>query len=219
VISTEGGEVRFHKPVVYQPVAALYERRGGTAVGDRRYNEEGDTKDVLDGRYVLAANNEVRFEVSAYDKTRPLTIDPVLSYSTYLGGTGDEFAFGIAVDSSGNAYVTGNTNSTDFPTASPIQAAFGGTAEIFVTKLNAAGSALVYSTYLGGSGVDQGVGIAVDSSGNAYVTGLTLSSDFPTTPGAFDTTCGTDGTCDGGIGDAFVAKISPTLFGPIPYLS
>ena len=86
------------------------------------------------------------------------------------------------MDSSGNAYVTGYTDSTDFPTANPLQANVTGIGSVdaFVAKLNAAGSALVYSTYLGGSGDDDGNGIAVDSSGNAYVTGNTYSTDFPT---------------------------------------
>ena len=101
-----------------------------------------------------------------------------LVYSTYLGGSGDDYGYGIAVDSSGNAYVTGYTYSTDFPTVNPLQATNkpqrSRTRDAFVAKLNAAGSALVYSTYLGGSGDDDGYGIAVDSSGNAYVTGYTL---------------------------------------------
>ena len=104
-------------------------------------------------------------------------------YSTYLGGSGDELGAGIAVDGAGNAYVTGFTQSTNFPTANPLQASNGGgggSGDAFVTKINAAGSALVYSTYLGGSGVDLGNGIAVDGSGNAYVTGSTTSANFPT---------------------------------------
>jgi hypothetical protein len=103
-----------------------------------------------------------------------------LVYSTYLGGSGGEFGSGIAVDSAGNAYVTGSTSSTNFPTANPLQSAYGGAQDAFVAKLNAAGSALVYSTYLGGSSIDKGVGIAVDSSGNAYITGITNSTNFPT---------------------------------------
>ena len=94
-----------------------------------------------------------------------------LVYSTYLGGSGADGGSGIAVDSSGNAYVIGATYSTNFPTMNPLQPAYGGDEDAFVTKLNASGSALVYSTYLGGSGPDVRRGIAVDSSGNAYVTG------------------------------------------------
>jgi len=133
-------------------------------------------------------------------------LDPVgsmLLYSTYLGGSGDDFGRGIAVDAFGNAYVTGQTFSTNFPTtAGAFQTAFGGGVDAFVTKLNPTGSApLVYSTYLGGSGLDVGFGIAVDTAGDAYVTGLTSSSNFPTTAGAFDTTFS-------GVVDAFVAKIA-----------
>ena len=103
-----------------------------------------------------------------------------LVYSTYLGGSDMTMASGIAVDSSGNAYVTGLTYSTNFPTMNPLQPAKGGGIDAFVTKINPTGSALVYSTYLGGSADDEGFGIAVDSTGNAYVAGWTSSTDFPT---------------------------------------
>src|SRR5262249_31663390 len=103
-------------------------------------------------------------------------------YSTYLGGNDQEFGRGIAVDSAGNAYVTGLTASNTFPTANAFQPnhAGGSNADAFVTKLNPAGAALVYSTYLGGSGIESGDGIAVDASGNAYAVGETSSPDFPT---------------------------------------
>jgi phosphoribosylcarboxyaminoimidazole (NCAIR) mutase len=103
-----------------------------------------------------------------------------LVYSTYLGGSNYEVGYGIAVDTAGNAYVTGPTASSDFPVAgSPVQSTIGRFSDIFVARLDAAGSALVYSTYLGGSNRDVGYGIAVDKAGNAYVTGPTASSDFP----------------------------------------
>ena len=107
-----------------------------------------------------------------------------LVYSTYLGGNSEDFAIGIAVDSGGNAYVTGLTQSTNFPTANPLQASnnggpVGSAYDAFITKLNADGSALVYSTYLGGSAFDFCYRIAVDAAGNAYVTGLTNSTNFP----------------------------------------
>jgi hypothetical protein len=124
-----------------------------------------------------------------------------LLYSTYLGGSGGDVGLGIAVDGSGNAHVTGTTGSANFPTANPIQPASGGIFDAFVTKVNPAGFALLYSTYLGGSGSDFGLGIAVDGSGNAYVTGGTGSATFPTV-NAFQPAFG------GGSLDAFIAQIS-----------
>src|SRR5438093_1158128 len=129
---------------------------------------------------------QVGFAVAAYDPSKPLVIDPGLSYSTYLGGSSSDEGVGIAVDTAGNASVTGWTGSTDFPTAHPLQPALRGPSDAFVAQLNATGSALVYSTYLGGSGDENfdvglsGGGIAVDPAGNASVTGVTTSPDFPT---------------------------------------
>src|SRR5207302_5318250 len=141
---TAGGEVLQRAPLVYQEID-----------GARR---------EISGRYVLKGKDRVGFQVAAYDRTKPLVIDPVLSYSTYLGGSGQEIGEGIVVDASGNAYVTGETDSTDFPTtAGAVQTTFGGVRDAFVTKLNAAGTALVYSPYLRGSGVEERVGGAVDS--------------------------------------------------------
>ena len=261
VISADGEEFRIHKPTVYQPV---------------RDNLGGSTKS-LRGRYVLHNRHEVSFEVAVYDHHQPLVIDPVLVYSTYLGGSGLDEAYGIAVDNAGNAYIAGVTSSTDFPVANAFQSAVGpvvpysthafvtkmsptgtvsystflggngwdqaqaiagdqaGNAYItgytdsknfplqnpiqpelnfgydaFVTELNASGSALVFSTFLGGNGEDAGFGIAVDSSGNTYVAGVTGSTDFPTTPGAFQTVM-TDANCSSNTafcGDAFVTKIN-----------
>ncbi len=131
-----------------------------------------------------------------------------LIYSTYLGGNGSDNAAAVAVDSTGNAYVTGGTTSTNFPTASPVQSASGGNQDAFITKLNATGNGLVYSTYLGGSGgaagsMEAGTGIAVDASGAAYVTGVTNSANFPVTSGVLQA------AYDGGGSDAFVTKLSP----------
>src|SRR5439155_1437094 len=129
-----------------------------------------------------------------------------LVYSTYLGGSGSDQGLGIAVDASGNAYVTGGTRSTDFPTTPGVfETTPSSVGDGFVTKLNPTGATLVYSTYLGGSGSDEGRSIAVDASGNAYVTGNTVSSNFPTTAGAFQTKIGSSGFFD-----AFVTKLNPT---------
>jgi hypothetical protein len=128
-----------------------------------------------------------------------------LVYSTYIGGSDDEVGYAIAVDGSGNAYVTGWTSSTDYDvTPGAFQTTYGGGWDVFVTKLNETGTALVYSTYIGGSGDDMGYGIAVDGSGNAYVTGYTSSTDYDVTPGAFQTTNG------GGLADVFVTKLNAT---------
>lgn len=190
VLSASGGEIRQHKPVVYQEM-------------------NGARKEIA-ARYVMKGKNQVGFEIAQYDTSKPLVIDPVLVYSTYLGGRNDDSALGVAVDSSGAAYVTGATQSTNFPVMNPIQPASGGLYDLFVTKLAPNGSALVYSTYLGGSNFDSLIesGIAIDTAGNAYVTGFTQSTNFPTTPGAFQPAYGGQGEFSQTIGDAFVAKIA-----------
>jgi hypothetical protein len=128
----------------------------------------------------------------------------VINYSSYLGGGLDEAGYGIAVDSANNAYLTGPTSSIDFPTTpDAFQTTFGGGKDdAFVTELNSTGSALMSSTYVGGSDDDVSIGVGLDSVGNAYVTGFTASADFPSTAGAFQTT-------NGGGTDAFVTKVSP----------
>src|SRR2546426_3678024 len=171
VLRAAGSEVRLRQPVVYQ--------------------EQNGQRAVIPTRYVLKAERQVSFEVAAYDATKPLIIDPVLAYSTYLGGGNSDGGSGIAVDAAGNAYVTGNANSTNFPTTTgAFRNGLVGFADAFVTKLDPTGSTLLYSTYLGGSNFNDATGIAVDASGNAYVTGSTFSNDFPTTAGAFQTTFG-----------------------------
>jgi hypothetical protein len=165
------------------------------------YQEVAGTRREVAGGYVLEEGGHVRFALGEYDQTLPLVIDPVLVYSTYLGGSGGDQGLHIALDSAGSAYVSGFTVSTDFPTANPVQAANAFFQDAFVTKLNAAGNALVYSTYLGGNGNEQARGLAVDSSGSAYVTGFTNSTNFPTA-NAFDATIGGNGD------DAFVTKLN-----------
>jgi len=160
-----------------------------------------DGKPVAGG-YVVRGN-EVGFEIAAYDRTKPLLIDPMFIYSTYLGGSGNDSGVGIAADSTGNAYVTGVTFSTDFPTGHPLQTP-PSSATVFVTKINSSGSALVYSTFLGGSGDDFSTGIAVDNAGNAYVTGYTNSANFPSSNPLQASIGGSAGN------DAFVTKLDPS---------
>jgi len=182
VLSSPGGDVRLRRPFTYQEV--------------------NGTKREIRSHYVMSSEHEVGFRIGSYDRGKPLIVDPVLAYSTYLGGSADDAALDIAVDSTGNAYVTGFTTSIDFPTANAFQSAYGGgNADAFVTKINAAGSALIYSTYLGGSSDEVGQSIAVDSAGSVYVTGYTSSPDFPTVSAIQPTN-------HGGF-DAFVTKISP----------
>jgi len=166
VVKIEGGEVRFHKPVVYQ-------------------TDSTNGRQLLEGHYTVDSENHVRFRVARYNHSRALCIDPVLSYSTYLGGTNIDQGNAIAVDSSGSAYIAGYTYSTDFPVLNGFQSSLQGEVSAFVTKLSADGSTLVYSTYLGGSAGASSAetvanGIAVDSSGSAYVTGYTIATNFPT---------------------------------------
>src|SRR5262249_21786483 len=130
--------------------------------------------------FALAPNGNISFALGPYDRTQPLTIDPTLSYSTYLGGGNAEAGDAITLDGTRNGYGAGFTYSTTFPTAGAPQGANSGNSDAFVSKLNPAGTALVYSTYLGGSGYDFGDGVAVDSAGNAYVAGETDSTNFPT---------------------------------------
>lgn len=184
VLNIGGAEVRQKKPYIYQEIA-----------GARR---------EVAGGYVLKAGRRVGFRVGDYDPRRSLVIDPVLlAYSTYLGGSHSEFALGIAVDGTRSAYVTGQTASADFPTtAGALQSSFaGGSADVFVSKLDPEGSTLVYSTFLGGGAFDAGFDLSVEGSGTVYVTGQTASLDFPTTPGAFQPSFG------GGSADAFVSKL------------
>jgi len=259
VLSAAGGEIRQHQPVVYQ--------------------EGANGRQAIVGRYVIESRNRVAFEISAYDRRKPLVIDPTLTFATYLGSPGDELlgistsaskstypavavdvhgnvyiagynggstfaghavtplagpdsyvfvvkmnptgtallysvffagsgadiAGGIAVDTAGNAYVTGSTTSNNFPLVNPAQSTnYGGSSSYpnaFVTEVNAAGTALVYSTYLGGSGSFWGRGIAVDHSGNAYVTGTAAPASSGT---AFCAVCSLSSTPSAG----FLTEVS-----------
>jgi hypothetical protein len=181
-LATNAGALTLRKPTAYQ------ERDG------RRVEVPVD--------YVLS-RDELRLAVAAYDRAVPLTIDPLLAYSTFVRGSGSDKAWGIALDAGGNAYVVGETTSTNFPVAGALQARKAGTSDMFVFKLNGNGSRLVYSTYIGGhNGSTVGKGIKVDAAGNAYVAGQTSSSSYPTTSNAYRKSKG--------IGDAgFVTKLAP----------
>ena len=199
LMKVASGEVELQKPVVYQDV-------------------NGERHEIA-GNYAVSKNHEIRFSIANYDATRPLTIDPILNYATYLGGTGTDVAFGIALDSAGDAYIAGATTSTDFPQQNPEPAtpptdiATNGTA--FVSELNPMGTQLLYSTYIGGSGEtnagDAATAIAVDGLGNIYVTGFTGSPDFPTT--ATTALIPTAPGNSSGFGTGFITKLIPANAG------
>jgi hypothetical protein len=185
------------------------------------YQGDGANKRRVAVRYATRSKNEFGLEVASYRRDQTLTIDPALLLSSYLGGTGGDVAYGVGVDSTGNVYVAGETNSTDFPTATPIQGSSGGGGDGFITKLNNTGTELLYSTYLGGSGADGVAGMAVNSGGAVFITGTTYSSNFPvsptttpsnpSSPQAFQTTYA-------GNGDAFVAVL-PSSGSQLTYAS
>ena len=177
LLKVNHGELSLQRPAIYQ------------------LSEAGERREV-EGSYVLEGN-EIRFKVQDFDGKKPLIIDPVLSYSTYLGAGSNEMAFGIAVDSQGSAYVTGTTDRAIFPTTA---GAFKTTSQLggaFVSKLDPTGSNLVYSTYLTNTGQSTGTSIAVDAAGNAHVAGYTSSTDFPIVNG-LKTTSNFFKTTDGG---------------------
>jgi hypothetical protein len=202
VLNLGGAEVRFRRPTLYQ--------------------ETDDGRREVSGFYRIdhgAAGPVVGFDVGSYDRERTLVIDPILVYATYLGGLGYEQGSGVAVDAQGHAYVTGETASMNFPVVDALwptnNGGFAGSSnplgnEAFIVKFGPAGTNLVYATYLGGNGVDAGIGIAIDDDGHAYVTGLTTSTNFPVTPNAFETNL--TGTATFGFypSDAFLVKLSPT---------
>jgi hypothetical protein len=203
ILHTPAGSVHFHKPVAYQTEASSSDP-----------SLDNQTKTYIDSHFALDAANRITFELGSYDHSKALVIDPVLGYSTYLGGASNDYATAIAVDSSGNAYVTGYTTSANFPvTPGAYQSTCGGgtctssTIDAFVTKLNSTGTALVYSTYLGGSGNDYGYGIALDASGDAFIAGTTFSSNFPITAGSFQQKCGGNSCASG---DGFVTELNST---------
>ncbi len=183
ILKSAAGDVLLHKPFAYQQRDGVRQR--------------------VDARFVLESKNQVSFELGNYDHSRELVIDPSVSYATYLGGTAEDDGYAIAIDGSGNAYVTGQTKSTDFPIKNALQGTDKNNSfDVFVTELSPTG-ALIYSTYIGGSSDDSGNAIAVDGSGNAFVAGGTASSDFPTHAGAYQSTLR-------GALNAFVFELNPT---------
>ena len=144
------------------------------------YQEINGSIIYVEGKYRTIDDQRIGFEIGSYDRGYALVIDPSLLYSTYLGGGSDDSGLALAIDSCGNAYIAGYTASANFPVKNPIQASNRGSRDAFIAKIDATGSALLYSTYFGGSQNDSAHGIAVDGSGNAYVTGPTYSTNFPT---------------------------------------
>lgn len=183
VLSSTAGKVTLHKPVAYQM--------------------DHGTRQPVEARFALESGNKVGFRLGNYDRSRELVIDPSVAYATYLGGSAEDDGYAIAIDGSGNSYVTGQTMSSPFPTVpGSYSTTLKGNFDAFVTKISADGSSLVYSTYVGGTGADSGNTIAVDGSGDAFVAGGTGSSDFPVS-GGFQTTYG------GGTLDAFALELNP----------
>jgi hypothetical protein len=192
-LSSSAGDLTLHKPVAYQ--------------------ESNGVRQLVDARFILKANRQVGFELGQYDRSRELVIDPSLSYATYLGGAGEDVGFGIALDTVGNAFITGHSNSTAFPGFLGTVIGHSAGFSAFVTELDTTNT-LVYTTFIGGSGDDLGASIAADATG-AYVAGITSSTDFPTTAGVVQQFSGGGGSKCGTAGnatclDGIVFKLDPT---------
>lgn len=157
ILKLADGAIHFQSPIVYQ--------------------ETDGQRVAVSGSYVIKDATHIAFQVGNYDSSKPLVIDPVLIYSTYLGGSGDDQPVGMAVDASGNVYVAGYTNSSDFALTG--EGASNNVDHVFVAKLDASGSTLLYADFIGGSSADYGAALALDGNGDVYVTGSTTSSDFP----------------------------------------
>jgi hypothetical protein len=185
ILATAAGDIRLEAPRVYQM--------------------EGNTRQTVAGRFTLLAADRVGFDIGAYDRSKTLVIDPVVTYSTYLGGSGSELRPSIAVDSALDMYVTGATSSTDFPVTDGSAFQAGATTNVFVAKFDPTGATLLFATYVGGTGADSSVGIAVDAATNVYLAGTTTSTNFPTTATAFQTTANAPGNPH-----AFVTQLDNT---------
>jgi Beta-propeller repeat len=189
VLTSAAGDLALRKPFAYQQI-------------------DGGRKPV-DVRFIARNRNEFGLAIGAYDPAHELVIDPVVIYSTYFGGSGTDAGHATAVDATGAVYLTGETNSTDFPTQGGISSnSPKGGLDVFVSKFNpinpTTGTTLVYSTYIGGSSDDSGNALSIDAAGNVYVAGGTDSTNFPVTSNAAQSAYG------GGMNDAFVIKIDPT---------
>ncbi len=213
VLSTDKGDVRFRAPRIYQPAAP------------QSGNKPGNAEKPVAGSFRQLADNKIGFRIGDYDHSRELVIDPTLSYSTYLGGSGTEGLVQVAVDTAGLIYVAGSTTSSDFPLSTgaypnnpPVQSTLAGAnaQNIFIAVINPTlqppqytnTQQLVYATYLGGSGTDSLAGVAVDTAFSIYVAGTTNSPNFPTTANAFQTSPAVAGT------HGFLSKISFTGLQP-----
>jgi hypothetical protein len=190
LVRTKYGEIRQRKPIIYQ----------------KNGSDEVESRFVIQG-YGHDGIFRVGFDLGEYDDAEDLTIEPPdsfggLAYSTFMGGNDTDNGYGIVIDPSGNAYVTGYARSPGFPTTPGVfDTTHNGNFDVFVSKLNATGTSLLYSTFIGGSVNDQGETIALDQAGNVYLTGLAASAEFPTTPGAYNQTYN-------GNGDIFVTKLN-----------
>ena len=182
-LQTRWGWLRHRRPRVYQQLAS--------------------GRSEISGHYVLQGDRQVGFEIGDYNSAVALVIDPTLVYSSYLGGSAADYGYSVAVDSSGCAYTVGETWSTNFPLVNPMQSVPAGDTDIFVTKWNAAGTGIVYSTYIGGSNRDVPLSIVVDAAGNAHIAGYTYSANFPITSGALRSTFS-------GQSKAFVLELNPS---------
>jgi hypothetical protein len=158
VLGTTRGTLHFRTPVIYQ--------------------ESSGARIPVKGAYVLSGSSRVAFHLAHHDSGKPLVIDPVLVYSTYLGGSGNDQPVGIAVDKTGSVYLAGSTDSADFPLAA-LGSLPTGSEHVFVAKLDSSASHLIYADYIGGNSQDYGYALALDSNQEVYVTGSTASSDFP----------------------------------------
>ncbi len=187
ILKADGGDVTFKSPIIYQ--------------------EHNNIRNIIDGEYKLDDESIVSFKIDDYDTGIPLIIDPVLVYSTYLGGSTSSSSSGITVDSQGNIYVAGSTRSLDFPTKNPFQPNLANDTlltDVFITKFDPTGKNLIYSTYLGGSLKDVAGAIGVDAEGYAVVTGQTFSKNFPVRSAVQSSLA--DSSNDG---DVFVTRINP----------